>query len=46
MQKGTCKKVRGKSGICVCRGMNGKVKFKRCSGGGLSGSRRRRRHRR
>lgn len=46
MQKGTCKKVRGRSGMCVCRQQNGKVKFRRCSAGGLSGSRRRRRRRR
>ena len=47
MQKGTCKRVKGKRGIQVCRLANGKVRFKRLAGtgrgvAGVSGTRRRR----
>ena len=31
MQKGTCKRVKGKKGIVVCRLANGKVRFKKAS---------------
>ncbi len=39
MRKGTCKAVRGKRGVQVCRLQNGKVRFRRKPGGtrGVSG---------
>ena len=40
MRKGTCKSVRGKRGVKVCRLANGKVRFRRSSGTrGVSGTR-------